>query len=115
MEKIKNLSDFKEQALKLLVEAFSCNGMDGVFTVKFSELLIEPPQSEEYSATFDVQFSYGNCIHNHLIQVTYRIDDDEIGIDPTEDGSLYAITFGNVMAQVYFDLALNNLDDAFLQ
>lgn len=113
--KVTNLTGFKEQAIALLVEAFACNGMDGVFNVSFSELLIEPPQDNEYSATFDVQFSFENCIHNHLIQVTYRIDDDEFGIDHGEDGTLTAITFGNVMAIVYFDLALNGLDEKFHQ
>ncbi len=115
MNKVTNLDSFKEQAIVLLVDAFACNGMEGVFKVSFSELLIEPPQDNEYSATFDVMFSFGNCIHNHTIQVTYRIDDNEFGIDHAEDGTLTTITFGNVMAAVYFDLALNGLDEKFHQ
>jgi hypothetical protein len=115
MDTINNLQSFKVHAIKLLGEAFACNGMDGVFSISFSELLIEPPQDNEYSATFDVMFSYGNCIHNHTIQVTYRIDDNEFGIDHGEDGTLTAITFGNVMAAIYFDLALSGLDEKFHQ
>jgi len=84
------------------------------FAVKFSELLVGFESGDDYlSFTLDIIFHYGNITHLHLIALGWTSDDD-VGIETGDDGDLIEITRGNLLESLYFDLALDELDDEFI-
>lgn len=109
--KIHDLEDFKNIGQLELEQALE--GVATYFKVGFDEVLSEPKDMDEYSGTFKVDFKYGNCEHSHIIQIDTE-DLEAIGISHGESGEITPITYGNVMGCFYFDLALDDLADEYL-
>lgn len=63
-----------------------------------------------------IEFEYGNLTHTHRIMLAYNIEADEYGIDlHSSDGDLSKITPLNIMTQLYFDLAMKELDEKYFE
>lgn len=85
-------------------------------TVKFDEMLVEPDDNgfNEYSGTFTLTFKYGNCERTHILQVDSVDEQKNVALGAGEDGDTVDIDYGNVLCQMYFDLALIGLEDKYL-
>ena len=112
--KFNDAEDFKNIGQLELEQALQGLGMSGVFKVRFDEILSEPKDMDEYSGTFIIDFKHGNCEHSHIIQLDTE-DLKSIGICCGEAGELLPITYSDLIGCFYFDLALDGLEDKYLQ
>ena len=61
-----------------------------------------------------VTFNFGNCTEHHTLIVGWN-DIDGVGFEHGENGDIYEITPARIYSQLYFELALKNLDEEFWQ
>lgn len=106
------LEQIKELANKELNEALACCGMDGIFKVVPGESLSECP-GESCSIEYEIVFEYGNVKRTHAIVIGWN-DIEGVGLEYGEDGDINSITYGSLMATMYFDMAMTGLDDKYI-
>lgn len=99
-----------------LIQSLSCFGMDGLFRVEEDSVAVSMEESdgENISVYFNVFFEYGNLKREHSILMGWN-DDNGVGIEYGEDADIQPCTYGSVMSHLYFCLAMEGLDDEFLQ
>lgn len=107
-----NVEQVKEIATKDLMDVLSPNGMDGIFKVVPGGLLNEETD-ESYSIEYEIIFTYGNLKHTHNFIIGWN-EVDGVGLEHGEDGELNSITYGSVMATMYFDMAMTGLADEYV-
>jgi hypothetical protein len=109
-----NINEIKNKAESELSDVLRNLGPGEMFTVTPLDVLVDQVDSDGVaSIEFQILFQYGNCEYSHSIVIGYN-DTDGIGIEYGEDGDIQSITYGNVMASLYFDLALKGLDDKYI-
>lgn len=108
------LSDFKKQAVeqvKLVVSRFSSGD---IWQVSFDVITSnEIDKDENVTGLVDVTFTFGNCSKIHSIPVCWTVDDG-FGLE-NADGEHSALTSQSILLSMYFDLALVNLNEKFLE
>jgi len=111
-----DIEDFKNLGQIAIEQTVSRINSNKSITVEFDEMLVEPDDNgfDEYSGTFAVTFKYGNCERVHTLQID-SVDQKTVELGIGEDGDTIDINYGNVLCQMYFDLALDGLDDKYLQ
>lgn len=107
-----NVQQVKELANKELMDALSRCGMEGIFQVVPGGLLNEETD-EVYSIEYEIIFTHGNLKHNHALIIGWN-NLDGVGLECGDDGDINPITYGNVMASMYFDMAMTGLDDKYI-
>ena len=106
------IEEVKNQANKELMKALDCCGMGNIFKVIAGGVLYEDPD-ESCSIEYEITFSYGNLKHTHALVIGWNTDYG-IGIELGDDGETIPITYGSVMASMYFDMAMTGLDDKYI-
>jgi len=107
-----NAEQVKELATNELVDALSACGVEGMFqVVAGGELNSE--EDESFSFEYEIIFRFGNLKRNHSLHIGWN-DEDGVGIEYGEDGDIDKITYGRVMASLYFDMAMDGLDDEYI-
>ena len=103
-------------AIKELTDAINNIGMDGIFKIVPGGVLCtegDEDYIESASIEYEIHFTYGNIKHIHSFVIGFN-DSDGVGFEYGEDGDFQSITYGSTMSQLYFDLALKDLDDKYL-
>jgi hypothetical protein len=111
-----SINEIKDLASKELVAALPAKEEGVIFEVVSGESLIgEPTEDEPFaSIEYDILFEFGNCKKKHAMVIGWN-EDDGVGLEFGEDGDVLPITRASVMTSIYYDLALEGLDDKYLQ
>jgi len=100
-----NIEEFKTQVTNIVNELLPSH-----FSFKTGVILHH--DIDVISMEGEIIFDYGNCRHNHIINVGWAVDDG-IGLEIGEYSEIYALDKANVMEQLYYSLALIGLDDEY--
>lgn len=113
-DKMLNIEQIKELANKQLKDALPKKEEGVIFNVIAGETLNGEPSKDEPFASieYDITFAFGNCKHKHAVVIGWN-EDEGIGLEYGEDGDVEPITRASVMAGLYYDLALKDLDDEY--
>jgi len=109
-----SIEEIKDLANKELADALPGKEECVIFEVVPGESLIgEPTEDEPFaSIEYDILFEFGNCKRKHAIVIGWN-EDDGVGLEYGEDGDVQPITKASVMTSIYYDLALEGLDDKY--
>ena len=111
--RLMDLEEFKRRAVgDILIKLAGDRG--GMFSVSFGEMLVDDMEEGFLSATVIVGFKFGNIEREHQVNVGWN-EDDGIGLEYGEDAQLQPITNASIMFNLYINLALDGLDDKYLQ
>lgn len=105
--------EFKREIQILLIEALPDQSH---FTVELGDFLCIPEKDwggdGVYSMQVKIKFKYENCERSH--NWTLGCNEHGYGIELGEDGDLELITKARIASILYFDLALSDLADEFI-
>lgn len=103
------------QATVDINEAISCFGIDNALSFEVGEPLTDEQDLQDGFATIGgvIKFTYGNIEHKHNVLIGWT-DVDGVGFGHGEDGAINKITYGNMMREIYFNLALVGLEGKYL-
>lgn len=109
-----SIEEIKDLANEQLKNALPKKEEGVIFTVISGEPLVGEPTDDEPFASieYDITFEFGNCKHKHAIVIGWN-EDDGVGLEYGEDGDVQEITSNSIMSSLYYDLALNGLDDKY--
>ncbi len=108
------IADFIESAITQTTETVKRFGVTDAFKVKFGEIFSDEKDHEEtISGSVVIDFAYGNCMHEHTVNVGWN-PIDGFGME-NHDGEIFEFTFTGLLKSLYFDLALNSLEDKYLE
>jgi hypothetical protein len=99
------INKVKRKAHKQLKDLLATQGRSDLFIVEFVEAT-EDIDDESVHILFSVTFTLCDTLHTHMIALRAS-PDKGIMMNGASRAELEPITYGNLMAQMYFDLALN--------
>lgn len=105
-----NIEKFKNEVVGMITV-----NVDNLSLVKFGDIEFDEVLNEEddsISGTVKLKLGYGNCNNEHIFNVGWN-SVDGFGLEDS-DGEIYEASGSNIISNMYFDLALKDLDDEFL-
>lgn len=110
-----SIEEIKKLANAELIRALPSREEGVIFKVISGDSLNgEPTEDEPFaSIEYNIIFEFGNCNRKHAIVIGWN-EDDGIGLEFGEDGDVQPITKVSVMSNIYYDLALEGLDDKYI-